>query len=419
MSHSLEEAANLRQSPADAGVHFLDLLAVLLLGWKTIVLCVVGAILLAIGMIAVRPESYSSSTVLLPATSEGDAASVLIAAQLPAGLPGLAGLGNSSQKMIGAILASRSLADSMVARIVPAGAPKEQEALVRHILNKRTDMTTEPDGSIIIEVVAPDPDLAVGVAAEFPHVVNAIVSHINAQTAGHKKDFLEGQLAQAREELIQAEEALVNFQVTREVPTMGEQAARAVEAAALLQQEIIQRELQVIGLRRTATEENPQLQAAIADLEARKAQLRRMTGVGSDAGSAAPFLGSPELQTSAGRLLREFRSKEQIHDVLAAGLADASIDAENSLPVVSVLDSAQRPDEPRGVNMPLILGLVAVAGFLFAVLLVLMREYARHARVDPRHRALLVAWEQVRRELVPSKRAPTKAIAERTVPGEP
>jgi tyrosine-protein kinase Etk/Wzc len=294
-------------------VPLVDVFAILLRGWKTIVAFVVGAVLLITIWMIVRPETYLSRTVLLPAATQSDATSLLLAAQLPIALPGLAGLGNPNQGVIEAILASRSLEDSVVARLAPEGGNGEDEATIRRILRKGTERTAESDGSIIIEVVAPEAELSARIASEIPPIVNALGAHLNAQSALQRKEFVERQLTEAREELIEAEEALVNFQMTRQVPAVGEPAERILETAALLQQAILERDLEIVRLRRTATNENPDLRAAIADVEAMRGQLRRLTGNENGERSTGPFLGSPEQQTTPGRLLREFLAKVQMY----------------------------------------------------------------------------------------------------------
>jgi tyrosine-protein kinase Etk/Wzc len=294
---------------------------------------------------------------------------------------------------------SRSLADSVVYYLGAQG-DAEREAAIRKILARGTDVRGHSDGSTSIDVTGADPALVAQIASEFPASVNRIATSIGSQAARQKMEFLEGQLTGARERLLQSEQALIEFQQLQSAPEIQEQTRRTMEAAAELQSRIIEKEIQVAQLRRTATPDNPSLRAAAAELNSVREQLRRLTA-GTRAGDQL-FLsleGSPELKTSAARLVREFTKNEQVYVSLTAALTEVQIDANNNLPVVTVLDPATVPQLPSGPKVGLLLGLFAFLGLLIGLIAAFLSEYAKTARRNPHNESFFVAWNQFKGEL--------------------
>jgi capsular polysaccharide biosynthesis protein len=383
-------------------ISLLGLLAILLRRWRT-VLTILVAVLVAAGLyLLLRPATYTARTTLVPAPSKDDGRSGLLAlnAKLPSMLPGLGVGGNSSQRQLGIIAKSHALQDSIVARMKQAPITADQRERVPFILEKRTSIKPNTDGSIVVEVRAPDARLAALLAQQFPSVINQIASYLARQAAAQKELFLQSQLSWARDRLVNSEQQLMSFQTSRDVPEVVEQAKQTVEAAAELQRDILEREVMVRQLSRFSTPNNPTLQKAIADLEARRDQLRRITSsTTKDYSVFVPFRTSPELKLSTARLLREFSTEEQRYLALTASLAQAQIDANDNLSVISVLDAPAIPDR-RSDARPLKVFVVAVVlGLFFGTLYAFGREYMDAARARSENDAFFTAWGQFKRDV--------------------
>jgi tyrosine-protein kinase Etk/Wzc len=316
----------------------------------------------------------------------------MIAAQLklPA-LGGLAGAGQN-QSLVEAILRSNTLKDSVIGRVAPRAAPAEHRRL-RKILDRTTAIRSNPsDRSVTVEVTANDPRLAARLAGHFPDLINEIATRLAVQTAVRKRDALERQLVDARNRLVRSEERLRSFEKSTGTPAVEEQARRSVDAAAELQRGIIQQELVVSELRRTATPDNPRLRAAEAELAARRGQLSRLNAGG---GRDNVFLGSrelPDLKVDYARLYREFTKDEQIYIALTASLASAQVDTNDDLALVSVLDSPAVPEQPSAPRRKLMVMVGLVFGTLAGMVLAFAREFVRRARTDPGSEPFFDAW---------------------------
>lgn len=394
-----ESNATQRGESADE-IRILDLVSVVIRQWRLILGAVVLSVVVAVGAHKVWPKYYTTHTVLLPSQDAGDSRSQLLLSQLS---PALLGLGlaagtSSSQARIGVILRSASLADSMVARLGYEKHSKGDQQ-VRYVLGK-TKIRNGEGGSVVINVTSTSAQMAARIANEFPSLVNAMVVHLGTQTAIRKQDFLESQLAYARQRLENSEQRLVQFQQAEDAPEVQEQARRTLDAAVRLQQQIMEQEIKVAQLRRVSTPDNPELQSAVAELNGWRSQLSRLTaGQNTRTDVFFSLKESPELQLAATRLLREFKKDEQVYLSLAAALVEAQVSAKNDLPVVSVLDHPEVPSGPTVYPTRIIAGMAALLGLCIGLILAFGREYARSARLDPRNAGFFATWDQFTTEL--------------------
>lgn len=379
----------------DEDIGVLQVAEVVVRRWRTIAIAVGIALLLGALVYWLQPERYRARVVLVPSATEPTGATQLLASQLPAGLGQLLRGTESNEKLIASILDSRSLTDSLVSRL--AGDSEEEQDLIRVIVDKHTDVQQEADGSIIVEVQDADSLLATRVANEFPGAINSNVVRISSETAVRKQEFLESQIAVAANRLEASEEALIAFQQQQDLPEVQEQARRTVEVAAELQQAIIENELTVAQLRRTTTPDHPLLREAEAKLLDLRAQLRRLSsGIGSSGQILVPLQASPELKVASVRLLREYTKNEQIYTALTAALAETQINANNNLPVVSVLDRAIVPQGPARLSAPLLFGTALLLGLVIGFVAAFGREFVAIARRDPESQSFFNAWDQLR-----------------------
>jgi uncharacterized protein involved in exopolysaccharide biosynthesis len=378
-------------------VRLMDLATIFVGRWRIIVGTVAAFLILGLAIRILVPDSYRVSTVLVPVEESGGMRSQLGLAALPAGLLGLTNTGSGHQAQIAAILKSASLNDSIVNRLTPEFTYANAEDEIRHVLNRRTSIRSGDGKSIIVEIRGSKPELITRIAHHFPAVINSIVVQLGSQAAVRKHEFLEDQLAAARVKLEGSEQDFLEFQQLRDAPEIQEQARRTMEAAAQLQVQIMEQEIRVAQLGRTATRDNPELRAATAELGAWRAQLRRLTD--NDARERQVFLtlkDSPELQLAATRLLREYKKDEQVYVSLLGAIAETQVDASNTLPVVSVLDHAEMPKGPVAFPILLVVGLALFLGLMVGMVGAVAAEYAYRARSNPENGAFFAAWDQLK-----------------------
>lgn len=326
--------------------------------WRVIGISTVVALVAALAISFVRTPMYETMTLLF-LTGQSESRIPAGAAQL-AMLTGTSASANS--KLVNTILRSRSLGDSVAKR---AGLPVAAQ------------ITPNQDGSIEIRIRDSDPRRAAAIANAYLPILNSMVARVGITSAAEKEQVLEKQIATARADLEGAEANLLAFQRGRATPEVGQQQGnRTLDLAVNLQQQVREKEIQVMQLRRTATPDNPQLRAAESELEAWRSQLRQLTGGG---GVLAPLRETPELRVEATRLMREYTKNEQVYVTLSGSLAQTRLELQNSLPVVSVIDPATVPTRPIGPSRPVLAVAAAMLGAIFGIAIVIVAEWLRHA----------------------------------------
>ena len=359
----------------------VPLMVQLMRRWRFILGVVAGAIVLTLLFALLRPELYTARIVLYQSQSGGVSPVDALAGRLPAGLlAGIGGREGGNQRLIGLVLRSRALGDSLVRRVGSA---------------ERVDVEQLEDGSIVIHVTDTDPQLAARFANAYPEEINAVASRMTLRTADRRRVLLERQLADARTRLEQVEQRMLRFEQAQGGGELKEQTTATIETAVQLQREIMEMEIRVSQLRRTATADNPELRAAVADLEARRVQLRRLQSRGSGWSMLPALEESPELKVEAMRILRDFTEAEQIYASLSAALASNQIEAHGMMPAVEVLDPAVVPRAPTPFNYRLAFGLALVLGFTLSIGWILVGARLRAARNDARFAPLFAEWERL------------------------
>ncbi|MBW3570232.1 MAG: hypothetical protein KY467_03925 [Gemmatimonadetes bacterium] len=395
-----------RTAPAQPGeeVRLLDILAVVVRRRRLVLGIVAAAVLLGAGLTLAQPQSYTARTMLV--LLQGGRRTGL-SAQLPAQLamPTLGLFGSDpNQKLIDVILGSVALQDSMVSAVRRARPDQpEIEATVREILDDGTQTRSNSDGSILITVAHRDPELARLMADKFPELINELSAHVNAQSARNRRDFVESQLTGARANLEEAEERLAAYQRQGRAPEVTEQARQTMEVAGGLQARIMEQEGKVAELRRTRTEDHPELRSAIAQLEGLRRQMRSLES-GAGGGFFPSLRESPDLMLNSARLLREYKKAEQVYVSLTAALAEAQIQANENLAAVGVLDRAQPSSNPRWVLILRNLVVSAVLGLIAGVMAAFVADYVARARMDPGNARFFAAWDELKDDLVPGRR---------------
>lgn len=385
-------------------VRLLDILAIVVRRWRLVAGLVALAVLTAAALSLMQPPSYTARTLLV--LLQGGRRAGGLGAQLPAqfAMPSLGLFGSDpNQKLIDVILESAALQDSMVSAMKLA-RPNDPmiETRVRKILADRTETRSNTDGSILILVADRDPELAKLMADRFPQLINRLSAQVNAESARNRRDFVESQLVQARTNLEESEERLAAYQRQGQAPEATQQARGTMEVAAGLQQRIMEAEVRVSELRRTRTEDHPDVRSAIAQLQGLRGQMNRLE---SGSGGFFPSLReSPDLVLNSARLLRDYKKSEQVYISLTTALAEASIQANENLAAVGVLDRAQPSSDPRWVLILRNVVVAGVLGMIFGVVLAFVADYLARARMDPGNARFFTAWEQLKDDLVPGRR---------------
>jgi uncharacterized protein involved in exopolysaccharide biosynthesis len=372
-------------------ISLLDLLIVLA-ERKRLIICVTAAFaVLAIVISLLLPVRYTATVTLLP-PQQNNSMGAAMASQLGSmgGMAALAGGGfglkNPNDMFVG-MFQSRTVEDAMVQHF---GLMQEYHAKYPSYARKAFESCATVDGSgkdglIHISVKDRDPQRAAELANGYVDQFRIQSQHLAITEASQRRLFFERELAQAKDNLANAEEALKQTEQTTGLIQLDSQARALIESAASLRAQITDREVQIQGMQTYATGENAQLVQAQRELEGLRAQLAKLGGTeGSTGGELIVPKGKvPQASLEYVGKLRDVKYNETIFDILARQFEVAKLDEAKQGALIQVVDPAVTPDRKSSPKRTLIVLIATVGGFLLGILWALMAKALENTQNDP------------------------------------
>jgi len=381
----------------DAPEPFLvDYVIVLFKRKKTVVVFTLLAGLLALAYTRMVPDTFTATARLLVPQKADPGISGLLAKMQGSAVGSLLGSAAASDIYVG-ILESRSVADRIIQRFGLRdryGEPSLEDT--REKLKKRTKITSGEDQILHISVKDPSPRQASEMANAYAEELDRINQTVSI-TEGHlKRVFLEKRLAKVKDELLNAEGRLKEFQETYRLVALEEQARVTIEGAARIKGEIIVAQTELEVFKKFGTERNSEavrLKSRIAELTRQLEKIEEgntHTGVLKNAVAVdrtesnfyIPFNELPALGMQLVRLTREAKIQEEVFKLVTSQYELAKIEEARDINTIQTLDPAVPPDRKSGPNRALIVVLAAACGLFAGVLAAFYREFMEHLRTD-------------------------------------
>jgi len=361
-----------RRSPVEEGATYaisaptLDRLQVLWENRRFLVRVAAYALLCSALIAFLIPKRYQSTAQLMPPNSQSSSGMALAAAfagKLGGDLGGLAGdvlgLKSSGDLFIG-ILRSRTVQDDLITKFDLRNLYGERLWKdARRTLTANTLISEDRESGIItITVTDKDPQRAAAMAREYVTELNLVVTQLTTSSARREREFLEGRLAQVKQDLEDAEKDFGQFASKNGAIDIKEQGKAMVGAAATLQGELIAAESQLQGLKEIYTENNVRVRSLRARVTELQAQLAKMGGkyngysdsADSTDESLYPSIRKlPVLGVAFADLYRRTKVQEAVFETLTREYEMAKVAEAKEIPSVKVLDS---PDVPERKSFP-------------------------------------------------------------------
>ena len=329
----------------------------------TYALCVSTVVVLLI------PSRYESTARLMPPDNQSGAGLAMAAAALSGGgaagglaaggLGGLAsellGLKSTSEVFVG-ILRSRTVEDKLIQQfnLQKLYSARRMEDARKELAN-HTDVSVDRKSQIIsIMVTDKSPERAAAMGEAYVEQLNTLVAALSTSSARRERIFLEGRLQSVRQDLEAAEKDFSQFASKNTAIDIKEQGKAMVEAAAMLQGQLIAAQSQYEGLREIYTDNNTRVIALKARIDELQRQLEKIGGKGESSSEIASQPGSsmypsirklPLLGVTYADLYRQARIQEAVLEVLTKEYELARVQEAKEIPTVKVLDVAQVPDK--------------------------------------------------------------------------
>jgi tyrosine-protein kinase Etk/Wzc len=372
----IADSSDAGQRPT-GGARWPDAILYLARGKKVIFLCAMSMTLGALALAFLLPKQYLATARILPPQNNASASSAMMG-QL-GDLAILAGrdLGIKNPNLIYiAILRSDSVADALISKhdLKNLYRLRTQSETRRRLLAK-TQAELGKEGVITISFSDSNAERAAAIANGFVEQLAGVTSRLAVSEAAQRRLFFEQQLAQARNELADAEVALRQVQESTGVLELEAQAKATIETIARARAELTVREARLQRMRTFATAANPALVRAEREIAALRANVSRLEGRTASDRGAISARGLPSAGVQYVRRLRDVKYHEAVYQFMAKQFEAAKVDEAKQGGLVQVLDRASVPDRRSGPPRLAIVFAGLALGFLFGAVMVLLRAY--------------------------------------------
>jgi len=306
------------------------------------------------------PFSYESRTQLMPPDNDSGAGlmSILAMTARTGGSLGMLagdmlGLKTSGSLFVG-ILRSQTVEDRIIQQFNLKSVYGSRLMLnARRRLESNTEITEDRKSGIIgIRVTDHDPQRAAAIAQAYVTELDRLVAELNTSAAHRERVFLEGRLKSVKQDLDVSAKEFSQFASKNTAIDIKEQGKAMVEAAAILQGQLIATQSELEGLRQIYADTNVRVHAARARIDELQKKLQEMGG--GDLSGAAALEGQtlypsirklPLLGVTYAELYRNNKIQETVFELLTQQCELAKVQEAKETPSVKVLDVAKPPEK--------------------------------------------------------------------------
>ncbi|MGH9588344.1 MAG: GumC family protein [Acidobacteriaceae bacterium] len=350
-----EDAFSTAIRPVASGVREVSILDVLLaLGphRRMILIVTLVCALAGYGLSwLVRPSYTARIVVLPPQQNESLAAGMMSRLSNLGMLGGLAGSGLDLKNQVdlyAALFQSETVQNGLIKQFnLQQEYRQKYLSRARKELAKHTTVKTDLKSNLItITFTDHNPKRAAAVANAYVGQYRDLSKHLAISEAGQRRAFFQGQMDQARNQLANAEEALVATEQKTGLVSLDSQERALIGSAAALRGQITVKEAEIQSMKAYATSENPQLVEAERSLASLQDQLNKMGAGGDTLGEqfVVPQRKVPKESMEYIRRLRDVKYYQTIFDILARQYEAAKLDEAREGELVQVVDPALMPD---------------------------------------------------------------------------
>jgi len=373
MDKPADNLATTEFADEEDSVSLLELAVPLAERWKLLVIGPIAAGLVAFGITALIPATYTARTTFLPPQQQQSAASSLLSSL--GSLAGLAGgaanLRTPADQYV-ALMQSATVSDRIVDQFklmevydakYRIDARKELASNVHVTVGKK-------DGLITVEVDDKSPQRAADMANRLVDELRRMTDTIAVSEAQQRRKFFELQLHQTKDKLVQAQQALQASGFTQ--GALKAEPRSAAEGYARLKAEVTAAEVRLQTLRGSLSDSASEVQQQQIALAALRTQLLRLE-------RTADPQGGPDYVSK----YREFKYQETLFDLFAKQYELARVDESREGALVQVVDTATSPEKKSKPKRAIVALVTALLAGVTLALFFLARHTWRRAATDP------------------------------------
>jgi capsule polysaccharide export protein KpsE/RkpR len=360
------------------------------------------------------PKEYKSSVQLMPPDNQSNTGMLFAALAARGGINSgiggnglgaiagdLLGIKNSGALFIG-ILRSRTVEDRLVQRfdLRRVYRTRLEEDASKELAENTVVTEDRKSGIVKIAVTDRDPHRVAALAQAYVDELDRLVAELSTSAAHRERVFLEGRLKAVKQDLDQAAQDFSKFSSKTAAIDIKEQGRAMVEAAAILQGQLIAAESELKGLEAIYTANNVRVRSVQARITELRSQLDKLGGSsaapkaepGSESDSLYPSIRQlPVLGVTYFDLYRRNKIQEVVYETLTQQYELAKVQEAKEIPSVKVLDAALVPENKSFPPRLLIMFLGVFFAFAGGVAWIVAR--VRWQRTGPEDPAKALAQE--------------------------
>jgi uncharacterized protein involved in exopolysaccharide biosynthesis len=316
------------------------------------------------------PNYYTSTTQLMPPDEQSTAGLAMMGAMMSRAQGGslstvvgnLLGLKTTGALFI-TILRSQTAQENLIQKFdlrKVYGIRRVSDARLK--LDDRTSVSEDhKSGVITVEVTDRSAQRAAALAGAYVDQLNSLIVELSTSSAHRERVFLEGRLNEVKQDLEAAEKEFSQFSSKNTAINISEQAKAMVQAAAILQGQLIAAQSELTGLQQIYSDSNVRVRVAEAGVKELEKKLNEIGAAGTEGesqndNSLFPSIRKlPLLGVAYADLYRRTKVDEAIFEALTQQYELAKVEEAKTIPSVKVLDVAKVPEKksfpPRLVIM--------------------------------------------------------------------
>lgn len=343
--------------------------------------------IIGLGMAALTafllPKRYESTSRLMPPDNQSGGGMAMLAAlssKVGSGLGSYAGsllgLQNSGELFVG-ILQSRTVQDHMVDRfdLRNVYGVRLQEDARKRLSGNSAISQERKSGIITITITDRDPRRAAAIGQAYIEELNRLVAELSTSGAHRERIFLEGRLRAVQKDLEDSEKDFSQFASQNMAIDIKEQGKSMVEAAAVVQGQLIAAQSEEQGLRQIYMDNNVRVRSVQARITELRRELDKLGGKDETSGYSSSSTGDslypsmrklPLLGVAYADMYRRTKVQEAVFEALTQQFEMAKVEEVREIPSVKVLDPADIPEKKTSPPRLFIIVLGGLSSVAFA-----------------------------------------------------
>jgi uncharacterized protein involved in exopolysaccharide biosynthesis len=400
-----------------------------------------AGLVLSVVIALLIPNRYQSVARLMPPDNQSSSGGLaMAAAALSGGTTGMGGLGGMASELLGlkstsdllvGVLSSRTVEDKLVQQFDLTKVYRCRRVEdARKILAAETDVSVDRKNQIItIMVTDKSAQRAAALAQAYAVELNRTLAEVSTSAARRERIFLEGRLQAVSQDLEASEKEFSQFASKNTAIDIKEQGKAMVDAAAILQGQLIAARSELEGLRQLYADGNVRVRSAQARVAELEDQLKIVGGKdettapgnAKQSDSLYPSIRKlPLLGVTFADLYRKTKVEEAVFETLTQQYEMAKVQEAKEIPSVKVLDPPNVPERKSFPPRTLIVLLGGASAFLCGVSWIFgRRAWAQTDPLDPGKIFALEVFDTVKAAMPRASRNGHQPRTENPRSGEP